>query len=299
MRISLLSCLLLLAISSQAQFDKKVIGPVKTRAGLELKEGDTLLLGRGTRYDGAFTYINMGILAGSTDDPMLAAHAHTTAIIKSFRVRKVGQTNKYYAALKANMLYTAFADLEAAIDAKELIAVNGHEIGKPRAQQQSPSANSLTVSSNDIPAKIAASTNEMTVKPFSNDVDIRILSIDGNKSQQTITVNFVLKTDLPHQQVGLIDAVCGTYGEGKAYDGDGTEYNLRGVSLGNNTAGSHVTNKLPTAVPLKGNITFANVLPKVGMLSFITFYMSSRNYDGGEHCQGGNVEIRNAKIDWK
>lgn len=301
MRILLICCLLLTAYVSQAQFDKKIVGPIKLRTGLEFREGDTLLLGRGTRSDGTFTYINEGILAGTSDDPLPANHAHTMAVIKLFRVRRVGQSNKLYASLKAGTLYGAFADLDAAVAAKEIIAINGQEIGKPRANTQSPAANSLTASNNGGPAKTSAGDDAMTVKPFSNDVNIRILSIEGNKSQQTVTVNFVLKTELPHQQVMLLYSGCNTTrGEGKAYDSDGTEYNLKSMSLGNvSDRDFGVKNKLPTSVPLKGSITFANVLPKVSGLSFITFRMSSANYDGGEHCQEGNVEIRNAKIEWK
>lgn len=299
MRIFLLFSCLLNVFISHAQFDKKIIGPIKTRKGIELKEGDTLLLGRGANHDGTFQYVKTGLMASTAQDPLTADHAHTTAIVKLFRQHTIGKSPKLYASLKAGTIYTAFADVEAAVDAKEIIAINGQEIGKPQARQQTVAENTLTASNKGGPANSSAQ-GSMTVKPFSNDVDIKILSIDGNKSQQTVTVNFVLKTELPHQKVGLVGYGCNySHGEGKAYDGDGTEYKLKNVTLGNEIENWGANNKLPTSVPLKGSITFANVLSKVGTMSFVTFFMSSRNYDGGDQCQGGNVEIRNAKIDWK
>ncbi len=306
MRIFLLFSILLTGFTSYAQFAKKITGPVQTRRGITLKEGDTLTLGRGSGYGGTFRYLKMGLEPeGAANDPLPTHYAGKSFPIKLFRESQTGQETKLYASLKAHTLYTTFANIEAAIDTKEIIAVNGQEIGKPRARPQSATESTLTASNKSGITKTAANSaieDGMTLKPFSNDVDIKILSVAGNKSQQTVTVNFVLKTELPHQKIGLIKNLCNLTGrEGKAYDGEGTEYNLKTTSLGTNTSGYYgtVDNKLPTSVPLKGSITFANILPKVSMLSFITFFMSSANYDGGEHCQGGNVEIRNAKIDWK
>ena len=301
MRNYVLFLFLLITSVSHAQFAKKITGPVQTRRGITLKEGDTLTLGRGSGSDGTFRYLNMGLEPeGRANDPLPAHYAGKSFPVKVFRESQTGQVYKFYASLKAHTLYTTFADIEAAIDAKELMAVNGREIGKPRTSSQNNADNTLTASTKRDAANPPVQES-MIIKQFSNDVNVKILSIEGNKSQQTVTVTFVLKTELPHQKIGLIKDVCGTYGEGKAYDGDGTEYNLKNVALGSNTetVWGRVDNKLPTSVPLKGSITFSNVLSKVSVLSFITFFMSSRNYDGGEHCQAGNVEIRNTKIDWK
>ena len=303
MRLYYLISVLAMPLIGVAQANNR-IDSYKTKKGVELKTGDTLQFGRGTNFDGSFKYVSMGlVLTSSTDDPLPTNHANTLAIIRFFRQVKIGQGTKMYASLKAGTLLPAYADIESALDAREITGVNGWEIGKPRPRQQALDSNGLTTSTKptvNAGKENIATQDGMTVKPFSNDIDIKILSIAGNKSQQTVTVNFVLKTELPHQQIRLLEYGCNyNRGEGKAYDGDGTEYNLRAVSLGNVIDANGVDNKLPTSVPLKGSITFANVLPKIGTLSFVTFYMSSRNYDGGENCQAGNVEIRNVRIDWK
>lgn len=302
MRVLLFICFLVMSLVGQAQSGNR-IDSFKTKKGVELKTGDTLQLGRGTSFDGSFQYVRMGLLLiSSTNDPLPTTHANTLAVIQGFRVLKVGQGSKVYALLKAGTFRLTYADIEPAIDAKEVIGINGQEFGKPGPRRQPLADNTLTASSRttgSIPIE-----EGMTVKPFSNDVSIRILSITGNKSQQTVTVNFVLKTELPHQRIGLIENLCNGFssGEGKAYDEDGTQYNMKETTLGSNAGVrgyGNVENKLPTSVPLKGSIVFSNVLPKMTALNFITFYMSSRNYEGRENCQGGNVEIRNAKIEWK
>ncbi len=300
MRILLLFCFLLTTLIAHAQFAKKITGPIQTRRGITLKEGDALTLGRGSSYNGAFRYLTMGIEPeGASNDPLPTHYAGKSFPIKVFRTSQTEQKTKLFASLKANTLYTTFVDIEAAIDAKELVAVNGQEIGKPRPSMQNNTDNTLTANTESTSAD-APAQGGMNLKQFSNDVNVRILSISGNKSQQTVTVNFVLQTELAHQQVNCLWYGCNTSrGDGKAYDSDGTEYKMKTVSLGNNVNTFSAGNKLPTSVPLKGSITFANVLPKVSTLSFITFFMTSKNYEGEEHCQDGNVEIRNAKIDWK
>ena len=300
MRTLLLFCFLLTTLIVHAQFAKKITGPVQTRRGITLKEGDALTLGRGSNYDGAFRYLTMGIEPeGASNDRLPTHYAGKSFPIKVFRMSQTGQTTKLYASLKANTLYTTFVDIEAAIDAKELIAVNGQEIGKPRSSTQNNAGNTLAANAEGTSTN-APLQDGMSLKQFSNDINVKILSIEGNKSQQTVTINFVLKTELPHQQVRCLWYGCNSNrGEGKAYDSDGIEYNVKSVSLGNNTDTFSAGNKLPTSVPLKGSITFANVLPKVGVLSFVTLFMTSKNYDGEQNCQSGNVEIRNARVDWK
>jgi hypothetical protein len=271
----------------------------KTQKGIEMKIGDTLQLGRGSNSMGNFNHLKTGLFIEPTvNDPLPSTHANARVIIRSFREFTAEHGTKMLAMIKARTAMPAYADIEAAIDTKEITGINNWQIGTPRTKQQSIASSSLTASSHTI-TESTPTQDRMMVKPFSNTVDIRILSIEGNKSQQTVTVNFVLKTELPHQHIGLIQNVCGTYSDGKAYDGDGSEYNKGQVALGNNISQVYVDNKLPTSVPLKGSITFSNVLPRVSAFSFVTFYMSSRNFDGGANCQGGNVEIRNAPIMWK
>ena len=138
-----------------------------------------------------------------------------------------------------------------------------------------------------------------TVKSFSPDFDVKILSVVGDKKAQTITVNLLISHKLVHQRVG-INSRCSMFDEAKSkcFDYEGNEYPYKEFGLGNEKSTYQAYNIIPTQVPLKAFVTFRQILPSVQGMSFISIPISYRAEDGGD-CASGDLELSNIVIDWK
>lgn len=138
-----------------------------------------------------------------------------------------------------------------------------------------------------------------TVKSFSPDFDVKILSVVGDKKAQTITVNLLISHKLVHQRVG-INSRCSMFDEAKSkcFDYEGNEYPYKEFGLGNEKSTYQAYNIIPTQVPLKAFVTFRQILPSVQGMSFISIPISYRAEDGGD-CASGDLELSNLVIDWK
>ena len=138
-----------------------------------------------------------------------------------------------------------------------------------------------------------------TVKSFSPDFDVKILSVVGDKKAQTITVNLLISHKLVHQRVG-INSRCSMFDEAKSkcFDYEGNEYPYKEFGLGNEKSTYQAYNIIPTQVPLKAFVTFRQILPSVQGMNFISIPISYRAEDGGD-CASGDLELSNIVIDWK
>ena len=138
-----------------------------------------------------------------------------------------------------------------------------------------------------------------TVKSFSPDFDVKILSVVGDKKTQTITINLLISHKLVHQRVG-INSRCSMFDEAKSkcFDYEGNEYPYKEFGLGNEKNTYRAYNIIPTQVPLKAFVTFRQILPSVQGMSFISIPISYRAEDGGD-CASGDLELSNIVIDWK
>ncbi|WP_375444882.1 SHOCT domain-containing protein [uncultured Fibrella sp.] len=345
MKKSFLLLLVVLSFTTAcfSQFDKKIVGPITTNIGIVLKENDTLLLGKGSEYNGSFKYIKTGLMASSAQTPLSQSHNNTQVTIKGFRSQAVGSGVKLYASLKAGEIYTAFADLDDALKSKEIIGLNGYEIGKPRPMQQSMS----TSSDNEVKGKENEAALERlqqlyidgelskadyakrkaklqgqgdgeqirqtkpksksdgttyTIKPFTENIEFKILSVNGSKNQQNVVVTYQLKTSLVNQKVEINNGYTCNFRNlelTSAYDSFGKQYSCNRFSLGDQTGSSRAENKLPTNILLRGSITFANVLPQISKFEYMNISMTHKNLEGGDDCESGTIEIRNLTIFWK
>ena len=145
-----------------------------------------------------------------------------------------------------------------------------------------------------------ASQENGTVKSFSPKFKVKLLSVTGNKVEQTVTLEFLISHKLVHQKVCFINDDYPTIISGiKAYDFEGNEYFVKNMSVGkNNDTFFAACNKIPTEVPMKASVTFKQILPSVKGLSFVSIATSFRAYDDG-NLEYKNLEVSNISINWQ
>lgn len=141
------------------------------------------------------------------------------------------------------------------------------------------------------------------VKSFSPNFEVKLLSVTGNKVEQTVTLEFLISHKLVHQSVCFIennyDAFDHVSNGIRAYDFEGNEYPVKNASIGKDNGFYYsVCNKIPTGVPMKASVTFKQILPSVKGLSFVSIMTSFKAYDGGL-SEYKNLEISNVNINWQ
>ena len=139
-------------------------------------------------------------------------------------------------------------------------------------------------------------TQSTIVNNLDNGVEFNLLSVEGDKLNQTLTVNFYLFTRKTNQSIDL--PIKGS-SDTKATDLDGNQFAAKSGALGDLQREYNITNKLSTEVKLKGFVKYSNVLPSIKQMSLISIYMSSSNFDGGQNGAKGTIDIKNADIIWK
>jgi hypothetical protein len=127
----------LLSVCCSAQSSVKstsISGPITTKRGVVLREGDVLRLGDGSLPSRWFKYIFTSINGFDTEKARLdEGYAFNYATIKEFREVNTRNGVKLVALVKPKggiSVYNKAVDLEPAMDAKEVIAVNGVAVYK-------------------------------------------------------------------------------------------------------------------------------------------------------------------------
>lgn len=142
-------------------------------------------------------------------------------------------------------------------------------------------------------------SDEMHIKSFNSNFNVKVISVEGNKDEQTVKVTFLITHNLPHQMLSFYME------ESKAYDFSGNIYNPLSIEIGDKSENSYrVYNKIPTNVPVKAAITIKKVLPEIQSFSFLTInvyfipYADFTPYSSfGEKTE--TIEVNNLKIEWK
>ena len=140
-----------------------------------------------------------------------------------------------------------------------------------------------------------------TIKSFSPKFEVKLLSVTGNKVEQTVTLEFLISHKLVHQEVCFVNYEYVEIDNGiKAYDFEGNEYLIKSMSIGkiNGDRNGSACNKIPTEVPIKASVTFKQILPSVKGLSFVSIATFFRAYDGGIK-EKKNLEVSNVSINWQ
>ena len=131
------------------------------------------------------------------------------------------------------------------------------------------------------------------VKSFSPNIDVKILSVVGDKKAQTVTVNLLISHKLVHQNVCLDNSRI------NAFDYEGNEYYSKAVAVGNAKSGDFSCNTIPTEVPVKSYIVFKQILPSVKGLKFAAARVGFGPADSWSSELFANLELSDLVIDWK
>jgi hypothetical protein len=132
---------------------------------------------------------------------------------------------------------------------------------------------------------------EMVVKSFDPNFIVKITSIKGDREMQTVTISFIISHKLSHQEVYFKNSQ-----EPLVYDFEGNSYPIDNIKLGLDS-GYFSSTKIPTNIPVKGSLTFKQILPEVAILSYMNIDVGFG--PTGNSRSSSNMEITNMKIDWK
>ena len=133
------------SLSSWAQLPatgKRVTGPVTTKRGIVLKEGDQVRFGEGGLASGGYQYVYLSF--DKFGQKAEVAHleegyAYKYATIKEFREVGSGNDKRLVALVRPKGGITInfrAVDLEPAMQSKEIISINGTAISKLIAKKQ-------------------------------------------------------------------------------------------------------------------------------------------------------------------
>ena len=208
--------------------------------------------------------------------------------IKNFREEIIdGKTVKY-----AILRYTDKKEIVIAIDD----ALRMGEVVSQTADFQTVADKMKTSETN---------TNQEngTIKSFSPKFEVKLLSVIGNKVEQTVTLEFLISHKLVHQNVCFVDSDNSSFNyiaNGiRAYDFEGNEYLVKTASIGKKVNFLFsVCNKIPTEVPMKASVTFKQILPSVKGLSFVSIVTSFGAYDDWK-TENKSLEVSNVSINWQ
>jgi len=205
--------------------------------------------------------------------------------IKNFREEIIdGKTVKY-----AILRYTDKKEIAIAIDdALRMGEIVSQEAGFQTVADKMKTSETNTNQENGI------------IKSFSPKFEVKLLSVIGNKVEQTVTLEFLISHKLVHQKVCFINNDYPTIISGiKAYDFEGNEYFVKNMSVGKNKDTFFAAcNKIPTEVPMKASVTFKQILPSVKGLSFVSIATSFGAYDDWK-TENKNLEVSNVSINWQ
>ena len=135
-------------------------------------------------------------------------------------------------------------------------------------------------------------------KSNNSGLNFEVTGCRGNQSSQSVTVYFTItNSDKVHQyvQIGNNNHVHG--GAAKAYDPDGNLLIFKGATLGPQS-GPYPSVELPTGLPVRGSITYGNVLPSTSSIFMMNLDFENKNWDGGGNYVKEVMEIHNVKIEW-
>ena len=208
--------------------------------------------------------------------------------IKNFREEIIdGKTVKY-----AILRYTDKKEIAIAID-------DALRMGEVVSQE----AGFQTVADKMKTSETNTNQENGTIKSFSPKFEVKLLSVIGNKVEQTVTLEFLISHKLVHQNVCFVDSDNSSFNyiaNGiRAYDFEGNEYLVKTASIGKKVNFLFsVCNKIPTEVPMKASVTFKQILPSVKGLSFVSIVTSFGAYDDWK-TENKNLEVSNVSINWQ
>jgi hypothetical protein len=140
MRYSFFLLLLIASIHVNAQIaGRRTKDAIMIFDSIEVKPGDTIFLGRGSDRRGAFEYVYQppNAWVGTPEESLARNFANTRSVIKHFKNQKSKRAGEKVVAVVNFGGFNCVADLEPAIEAGEILAINGHNFNeKPVAVKE-------------------------------------------------------------------------------------------------------------------------------------------------------------------
>jgi len=124
--------------------------------------------------------------------------------------------------------------------------------------------------------------NEPIKEITSDNINFKLIKVDGDSKAQTITMTVTLKTSAANWYImSSVNSII---------DIDGNEYKLKSFMVG---ASDFRSIKLNTDVPIKCTYTFGGILPAVKIIKLFKFEYT---HSAGEPY---SVEFRDLTVDWR
>lgn len=130
----------------------------------------------------------------------------------------------------------------------------------------------------------------MQLSTFSSAYNIKFLSCTGDRSAQTIRIEFSIQHNKVNQEFD------GDLYNSRAYDQIGNEFRTKEGNTGTNPF--DYGNFIPTGVDVKCSVVFRGVIGGTDILKLVLLPVSTKDNDGGTNKIFGNIEMRNVKINW-
>lgn len=279
---------------------EKFLGPDK----FEYKTGDVVQLSHalnGEEYRSIYIYKHKSVLE-NVSDGLSVVNATLGNEENTTQKSKITHLPKSFLDFKGGIKYFKIADINGVKTVFAILKISNSE-KRIAVSMQEAILNGEMISKNENykPEKIIENEaiENLSIKSFSKDFSVKLLSCIGDKNQQTVKVEFLIKHNKVHKKI------CFNYGDddAKAYDMSGNEYNANEVYVGSNNTGGifgqYVCNKIPTNIAVKSSINFNKVLSSVDKISFLTIKVGYKDYDDNNSYKYGNIELKNVDIDWE
>jgi len=169
-------------------------------------------------------------------------------------------------------------------------------------QQLKESINKLKEDTTFLRSKLAYydklnSNVDFTLNSFNSQFTIKILSCTGDRSSQTVKIEFVIHHKKPNQDVTFNGMTTGNI---NAYDEIGNTFYAKDLGLANSTGSYNYAHAIiPTDIDVKGYAIFSGIIGGTDKLKLVNIFVEAKNADGGANPVSGKIEIKNLKIQWR
>ena len=126
-----------------------------------------------------------------------------------------------------------------------------------------------------------------TVRNMLNAYTAQIISCQGNSSDQTVTLTFMMEHQLANQSLYIYSKDTKAYAKGQDYTNTDQYVGSKSFS-----------NTVPTDIPMECRLVIRNVVSSVKSFDSVIMNMKTQNKDGGKGDQKGTLELRNLAIEW-
>ena len=142
--------------------------------------------------------------------------------------------------------------------------------------------------------ELYSNSDQFQVKSFLDAYEVKVLSVKGNRNEQTVEILFTLKHQLPNQTIHT------NIRNFSAFDEMGKSYGVKNIEIASKNDFSGILHQPVIYNQLtQGKIIIRNVLPNIDRFSKFNGMIATANQDGGDNRQEGELTLTNLVIDWQ